>query len=186
MGSRLHETTNDKENDMQEILAEWADDEGNEYLLLSDPPGDGYDPRNAVPRPRPGSPGSPGEVHGRVVRRTPRPSQGIQGTPPVRQPTSQAPRQALQPRAQVHIVQAPGAISIPTGKVLRFVEVLGETVAELIPLPDAPPPPTGRLEMDLQNQNEHRQALHAHRVLTSRVRTGGRVIAKVMRLLTQE
>jgi hypothetical protein len=172
---------------MQEILAEWADDEGNEYLLLSDPPDDGYDPRNAAPRPRPGNPGS--DVHGRVVRRTPRPQQGNQGAPPPRQPTSQAPvpRPASHPpRAQVHIMQAPNAISIPTGKVLRFVEVLGETVAELIPLPDVPPEPTGSLDVDLRNQNEHRQALHAHRVLTSRVRTAGRVVGKVIRLLTQE
>jgi hypothetical protein len=83
-------------------------------------------------------------------------------------------------------MQAPNAISIPTGKVLRFVEVLGETVAELIPLPDVPPEPTGSLDVDLRNQNEHRQALHAHRVLTSRVRTAGRVVGKVIRLLTQE
>lgn len=176
---------------MQEILAEWADDEGNEYVLLSDPPDDGHDPRNAR-RARPGSPGGyMGGLNGRIARRPPRPQHGgNQGAPPVRQPTSHAPSypgHASHPaRPQVHIVQAPGTIRIQTGKVLKFVEVLGETVAELIPLPEPPPRPTGSLDVDLQNQNEHRQALHAHRVLSSRIKTGSRVAAKIIRLLTEE
>lgn len=171
---------------MQEILAEWADDEGNEYVLLSDPPDDGHDPRNAR-RPRPANPASMGGLNGRIARRPPRPQHGPQGAPPPRHPTSPAPSHTPQPtRPQVHIVQAPGTIRIQTGKVLKFVEVLGETVAELIPLPELPPTPTGSADVDLQNQNEHRQALHAHRVLTSRIRTGGRVVTKIIRLLTEE
>jgi hypothetical protein len=86
-------------------------------------------------------------------------------------------------RVPAYHEDAPDAVTIKADKLVTILEMAGETPAELLPLPEPPPTPTGDLTIDLQNQTAHRQALHAHRVLQSRIRTGGRLLSKVCRLL---
>ncbi len=170
---------------MAEILAEFEDSDGTAYLVLSDPD-EGGDLRNA----RGGQKGGKGGrgTRGRVVRVEDRDSSGRPGRP------SRRPRDRDRDddhdrgepvRQQLQIIRADDSVTIKTGKVLKFLEVVSDGVAELIPLPDQPPEPTGQVDVDLRNQNEHRHALHAHRVLTSRVRASGRMMSKIFQLLLE-
>lgn len=139
----------------------FVDEDGTEYALLDDP----EEVRNAPPSRH--TPPSAASVPARRTRAV-----------PIARPRSQAPAHRL--------VRVDDPMPAKTAKVLEFIEVFTDGVAELIPLPDKPPMPTGEVAVDLHNQNEHRQALHAHRVLTSRIRASGRVLSKVFRLLLEE
>lgn len=155
---------------MTRVLTHFTDYDGNEYVVLDDPDDDDDDLRNAPP-----SRAQPARAQSVPTPRNPR-AVPVRSAPRTRQPQAKP----------VQLVKTNDTMAAKTAKVLDFVEVFTDGVAELIPLPDKPPPPTGEVATDMFNQNEHRQALHAHRVLTSRIKTSGRVLSKVFRLLMDE
>lgn len=164
---------------MSRVIAQFTDDDGYDYVVLDDLDDDD-DPRNAPPRRY--HPSRQQQSSSSAPRPAPRSARAV----PL-QTTQGAPRRHHRSES-VQMLPTRQPMTPKTAKVLDFVEVFTDGVAELIPLPDKPPPPTGETPTatDIHNQNEHREALHAHRVLTSRIRTSGRVISKVFRLLLDD
>src|SRR5690606_18127278 len=130
---------------MSRVIGQFSDDYGNEYVLLDDPDDD---LRNAPPvrRTEPARRPAPAPRAPRAVPVQTVPASG-QGAPMARVPQAQ-PVQILQARDAV----SRDAMIAKTAKVLDFVELFTDGVAELIPLPDRPPRPTGELPVDLYNQ----------------------------------
>lgn len=150
---------------MSDTLAEYEDEDGTEYVVLDDPEYPDEEPRNARRRTsssRGRRPPPRRRERGRLVR---------------------VDRGRTQNTPAAPVAQQPEAVTVKTKKVLQFIEVAADGMAELVPLPQPPPAPIGDAQTDLQNQNVHRHSLHSHRVLTNRIRTGGRVLTRVFELL---
>jgi hypothetical protein len=181
---------------MSRIIGEFEDRDGNPFHVLDTGEDwheeDADDLRNATRRGRRRSGGRdhradrdyPSDRYEDDDRPADRPAARSAAPRPRTQVTRPAvPVAARGNRAAAHDEDAPDAVTIKADKLVTILEMAGETAAELLPLPEPPPTPTGDLTIDLQNQTAHRQALHANRVLQSRIRTGGSLLSKVCRLL---
>lgn len=72
--------------------------------------------------------------------------------------------------------------SIPVETLADGTSLVADGVAAILPLP-LPPESVGDCDTDLANQNEHRQALAAHTKTGQRIRTGGRILGGLLKLL---
>lgn len=72
--------------------------------------------------------------------------------------------------------------SIPVETLADGTTLVADGVAAILPLP-LPPEAAGDCHIDLANQNEHRQALAMHTKTTQRIRTGGRILGGLLKLL---
>ena len=74
--------------------------------------------------------------------------------------------------------------AIPIEALAEGVTLAADGIAAFMPLPDPPPPLVDDGgPIDITNQNEHRHALAAHDKTTNRIRTGGRILGGVLRLM---
>ena len=72
--------------------------------------------------------------------------------------------------------------SIPLETLAEGTTLAADGIAAILPLP-LPPEAVGDCNTDLANQNEHRQALASHTKTTQRIRTGGRILGGLLKML---
>ncbi|MCG8419729.1 MAG: hypothetical protein MJE77_17490 [Proteobacteria bacterium] len=76
--------------------------------------------------------------------------------------------------------------AIPVETLSDGVTLIADAVAAFLPLPSSPPEPTGDEVLDRTNQNEHRHAIASHDKMTQRIRTGGRVLGGLLKLVLRQ